>query len=505
MERIGLIDLGSNTARLVIFDCYDGGYFVTVDEMREAVRLGETEKDGSMKATRIIQAINTVKTFKKMCMLNKVDSIIAVATAAVRRARNQRTFLNEMFSATGIKFRVVTEEEEATLVYQGVINSMDVPKGLIMEIGGGSTKFIYYNRRNILNTAVIPVGAVTLTEMFSEPDKAPEQCAADMETYFKELIEPIEWLTQIDPDTQMIGVGGSFRNLARLARRVTHYPLDMVHNYSVSVDNFNKIYDTIKVLDADKKSRIKGISTVRADVFPSALSAIKAVFDYIGFEKLITCGCGLREGLMFNKVVPSTIDKPISDVLGHSLLTATTFMQCDQRHAEQVFGITVQLFKQLRVLHKFPRLYVKVLRIAAYLCDTGRKIKFYNNAKHAAYYILNSNIYGVSHHDLVLAAYVCDYYNKEESNWNEWEKYRDHGIISDEDIAAVRKLAVLLKLARTLDISHTGVVEEINCDVLGDSVIMKLELNGDASLELKAASEVVWDFRRIYRKNLEII
>ena len=84
MERIGLIDLGSNTARLVIFDCYDGGYFVTVDEMREAVRLGETEKDGSMKATRIIQAINTVKTFKKMCMLNKVDSIIAVrATSAL--------------------------------------------------------------------------------------------------------------------------------------------------------------------------------------------------------------------------------------------------------------------------------------------------------------------------------------------------------------------------------------------------------------------------------------
>lgn len=505
MERVGVIDLGSNTARLVIFDVLDGGYFVTVNEVREGVRLGETEQDGSLKATRVLQAINTVKTFKKICAIYKVENIIAVATAAVRCARNQRTFLNEMFIATGVKFRVLSQEEEANLIYQGVINSIDVPKGLIMEIGGGSTKFIYYNRRNILNTMVLPIGAVSLTEKFFSPEKSPEECSLEMEKYFLELIQQCDWIKDIDPDTQLIGLGGTFRNLAKIIRKITKYPMDMTHNYNINVANVYSLYDNIKGLDLKQRQKIRGLSLVRADVFPSALSAIKSFLDYMNFDKIITCCTGLREGLMYNYAVPSTLEKPISDVLGHSLLTSINHMGCNVSHAEHVFNLSMQLFKQLRVLHKFPRSYLKVLRVAGYLCDTGSVIKFYNNPKHTAYYILNSNTYGVSHKDLIMAAYVTDYYNNEDNNWNDWEKYRAYDIISEDDVNAIKKLAVILKLAKALDVSHAGVVTEINCDVLGDSVIMKTEVDGDASLEKKFADSVVLDFRRIYRKNLEII
>ena len=94
MEKIALIDLGSNTARLVIYDVLEGGYFVVSEERREAVRLGETEADGSLKQTRIMQAIATLKAFKEMCVIKRVDKILAVATAAVRRASNQKTFLS---------------------------------------------------------------------------------------------------------------------------------------------------------------------------------------------------------------------------------------------------------------------------------------------------------------------------------------------------------------------------------------------------------------------------
>ena len=142
MEKIALIDLGSNTARLVIYDVMDG-YFYVSEERREPVRLGETEPDGSLKQTRIMQAIATLQAFKEMCAIKKVDKILAVATAAVRRASNQKTFLSDVYNATGIRITTVSEEEEANYVYQGVVNSMDIPRGLIMEIGGGSTKFVY--------------------------------------------------------------------------------------------------------------------------------------------------------------------------------------------------------------------------------------------------------------------------------------------------------------------------------------------------------------------------
>ena len=503
MERIALIDLGSNTARLVIYDVLDNGYFLVSEEHREAVRLGETEADGNLKQTRIMQSIATLKMFKEMCAIKNVDKILAVATAAVRRASNQKTFLSDVFNATGIRLTIVSEEEEANYVYQGVINSMEIPRGLIMEIGGGSTKFVYYNRRTILHTHIFEFGAVTLANMFNDADKAPEQISDEMVAYVRQQLEQAEWFKEIDPDTQLIGVGGSCRNLARIIRKVKKYPLDMVHNYHMSVEDFNYVYNMVRPLDLDKKRRIKGLSSARADVFPSALAVIKAFVDYMGFTKIVASGSGLREGVMFNHVVPQTLEKPISDTLGYSMQTFLRHMGANIQHAEQTFNLCVQLFKQLRVLHKFPRQYVRVLRVAAMMHDIGKSFKFYNNAKHTSYMILNSNLYGVSHRDIVLAAYVMDMSNKEETNTGEWAKY--NVILSPEDVEAVKKLSIILRLAVALDTSMRNVISEISCDVLGDSVIMKVETNGDSLLEHKAANLVAMDFKKIFRKNLEIL
>ena len=117
--------------------------------------------------------------------------------------------------------------------------------------------------------------------------------------------------------------------------------------------------------------------------------------------------------------------------------------------------------------------------------------------------ILNSNLYGVSHRDIVLAAYVMDMSNKEETNTGEWAKY--NVILSPEDVEAVKKLSIILRLAVALDTSMRNVISEISCDVLGDSVIMKVETNGDSLLEHKAANLVAMDFKKIFRKNLEIL
>lgn len=502
MERVALIDLGSNTARLVIYDILENGYFSVADEYHEAVRLGETEMDGSLKQTRIMQAINTLKMFKDICAIKGVDKVLAVATAAVRRASNQKTFLSDVFNETGIRITVVSEEEEANYVYQGVINSMEIPRGLIMEIGGGSTKLVYYNRRTILHTKIFEFGAVTLTKMFESEDKSPEQCSDDMVNYVKSQLEQVEWFKEIDPDTQLIGVGGSCRNLARIIRKVKKYPLDMVHNFNMEVTDFNYVYNMIRTLDLDKKRRIKGLSSARADVFPAALAFIKAFVEHMGFERIVASGSGLREGVMFNYAVPQTLEKPISDVLGFSLHSFAMHMDVNVQHAEQSFNLCVQLFKQLRVLHKFPRAYVKVLRVATMLHDIGRTFKFYNNPKHTAYMILNSNLYGISHKDLVLAAYVTDVNNREELNTADWAKF--NGILTPEDVEAVKKLSVIMRLAVALDTAMHNAVTEISCDVLGDSVIMKTELNGDASLEMKAASMLALDFKKVFRKNLEM-
>ena len=504
MEKIGIIDLGSNSARLVIVNLFADGYFMVVDELKESVRLGQDmERDGFLKPARVADTIKTLKMFRKLCDSSGVTRIIAVATEAVRRAKNQRSFLDEIQATCGIKIRVLTSEEEAVLVYRGVINTMDIPKGIVLEIGGGSTKIVYYNRRNMLNYVTLPFGAVTLTGLFAGDGLKPEEQAAKIEEFFTEQLKQVEWLQEIEPDVQMIGVGGSFRNLFKISRMVHKYPLDMVHNYKMQVEDFTSVYDMVKILDIDRKKKIKGLSAERADILPAALAVINAFIKYLHVETFTFSGAGLREGIMFNQALPMTIEKPIADVLNYSLTTLVKYYECDEKHVEHVVNLSIQLFKQLRVLHKFPRQYLKILKVAAMLHDCGMRMKYYNHPRHSWYMILNATLYGVSHRDIVLAAFTACCHKKEDINPYDWARYR--AIVTDDDLEIVKKLGVMLRIAESLDRASAGTIKGINCDILGDSVIMKTEVEGDATLEIKNAMAAATEFRKSFHKNLEIL
>ena len=503
LNNIAIIDLGSNSARLVLAHVINDSYFVVYDELKESVWLAQDmEREGYLKQARIAQAVKTLKMFRKLCDANNVDKVYAFATNAVRKAKNQRSFLEEINTVCGFKFTVLSEEQEAMQIYYGVINSLEIPKGVIMDISGSSIQLIQYNRRIVVNQTCLPIGTMNLSTLFNE-DYAPLQQSQKIETYMRDQFDQIAWLKELEPDYKFIGVGASFRNLSSIVRRLNKYPLEMVHNFHLSTDSFNKVYDTIKVLDADKRSKIKGLSTQRADIFCAALASIKGFVDCTDFDEITISGAGIREGFMFNHAVPTTLEKPISDILGHSIYTRLYYYDLNVSHAEHVCNLAIQLYKQLRVLHKLPRQYVRVLRVAALLHEAGMRTNFYNRYKHSAQLILNSNLYGISHRDLVLASFVVRGHNLDDISLADWNKYA--GIVQEEDLVAVMRLAVILRIAESLDRSMSGSVKTINCDVLGDSVIMKTEVDGDCSLEIKDALRAGADFARAYKKNLEIL
>jgi exopolyphosphatase/guanosine-5'-triphosphate,3'-diphosphate pyrophosphatase len=130
-------------------------------------------------------------------------------------------------------------------------------------------------------------------------------------------------------------------------------------------------------------------------------------------------------------------------------------------------------------------------------------MRYYGHAKHSWYTILNSAICGATHREIVLAAFVAGCHNREEIPMGEWLKYKD--VIMEEDLDAVKKLGVLLRIAESLDRTHSGMVTGINCDVLGDSVIMKTIVAGDAALEIRDAEMANPEFKKAFRKNLEIL
>jgi len=504
VEKIAVIDLGSNSARIVLANIVANGHYVVFDELKESVRLGQDmERDGFLKPSRVAHAVKTLKMFRKLCDTAKVDKVYCFATNAVRRAKNQKSFLDEVNATCGFRFKVLTEEEEAIRIYQGVINSLEVPKAVIVDMSGSSTHIVQYNRRHILNRANLPFGSITLTDRFAKEELKPEEQAKAIEAYITEQLKGLDWLKELEPDVQLVGVGGTFRNLARISKRIRRYPLDMIHNYNVPRSDFDSIYDMVKALDPNQRLKIKGLSSARADIFSSALAAMKSFLDFSGFQNIVISGSGIREGALITHAVPYTHEKPITDVLGHSIYTKLHAYRQNVTHCETVFSLSLQLFKQLRVLHKLPRGYVRVLRIASYLHDCGEQVRFFDHHKHSFYTLLGCNLYGASHRELILAAFVAYGHRKDDFPMTEWNTYKD--LLLEEDRAAVYRLGVMVRLAESLDRTKTGHIKSINCDVLGDSVIMKTITEVDNTLEITDGMKCGPEFARAFKKNLEII
>ena len=211
---------------------------------------------------------------------------------------------------------------------------------------------------------------------------------------------------------------------------------------------------------------------------------------------------GEMYGIVAKNLLGQTGEKPLLDILGYSLSAINEFCPTNT-NVDNNYSLAVILYKQLKVLHKLTRPYVKVLRIAASMCNSGKIISFENYQKNSFSVIINSNIYGASHKDVVLAAFVASSQNVDDFSLNEWVRYKD--LATDEDMDAVKKLAIIIKMANMMNITNSNAIKDIACDVLGDTVILKTEVEKDATLEISQAMSIAGDFKKVYGKNLQIL
>lgn len=502
MRKIAIMDVGSNNARLIIVKINDNGCYQIVDQLKEPVRIiSDMGHDNIIKPRRIQQLIKTINMFKRLCQANEVEKIISCCTAAVERAANQRSFLDEIYATTQIELEVLTPEKEATLVYQGVINTMSVENGVIMDIGGGTTELIHFEKRNIKNIASLPFGTVTLTELFGLSDKVKQEQIDAIEDFYRQQLETIPWLSTIE-GLPLIGVGGSFRNLGKIMRMKSKRDIGTLHNYAIRVKEIQALYENMCRLDLDRRMKIKGLSNERADIFLAAFSAINTTVKYINCSDVFVSCCGLREGIMFEQIDPNIVNKPISQVLDASLANTLGIFDANTKHAENVANLSIQMFEQLRQLHKLPNSYMRIIKTAATLHDIGTSIKYHDHHKHSFYLILNSNVFGLTHREHLMSALVALAHRKDDVK-KECLKYSE--MITQDDLIIIYRLAVLVRIAESFDRTMSGTIESVSCDILGDSVIMKTQTNEDAFLEIKDALTCNDMFKKAYGKNLVIL
>ena len=503
MENIAVIKFDANSINLDIVKINDFGNYVVLEKIEEPLKISEDlERDGLILKSRIADAITILKGFNKIISVYNCSTVYPVITNILKDARNLNGFIEEIRSTTALNFKMLDTTDEAQNIYLSVINSVDCPKGIIINISSNTVQFIMYNRKQILNFEELDFGDFTLAKQFENSNLSQEELNKEMFKYVCEKLESIQLLKELDEEVQFVGVGPAFLTLAKLARKVKRYPLEKEHNYIFTKVDFEAISKILLDLGADKNKRLKGISETRADVLVSGTNIVGAIFSKIKTDKVTLTSYNYEDGVVISHINQTSETNFYPEILTNSLTAINNFLDLDCR-AKETYEIAMLLFKELKVLHKLPRQYTKVLKISAYLNNIGAKLSYANKEKAALDVIMSLDILGASHHDIVLAAFIVSIQELDNFNLAEWVKYKD--IMTEIDIDAVKKLAIILRLAKALDKSKANLIQDIQCDTLGDSVIVKTIVTKDASLELREAAKVKPDFKKAYNYNIEIL
>ena len=500
MTNIAIIELNEFGLKLSIFKT-DNGRYKIIEEKDQPFKLGdEIIAEELLRPKTRTNILEVLKIYRSMIDTYKVEKTIAVASNFLQKARNYRGFVEEVYNTTGITFSILTEEENMRSIYTSVVNSIDNSKGIIINVNAYSTDFIKYNRRTIVASETISYGSVNLLVDHNGQKRSYE----DMLKLIKSKIKGSEIKAMCDDDLTYVGTGSAFINIGKIAKKIARYPLDIDGNYEISKEIMAKTSKFIDGLELEKVGKIKGIAETDATRVLSSCAIIQAFYDELKLENVIVSTSSLRDGLVLNNV-PAPAQEKLNDILTNSLENYYEFIKDEHSNNASVYNMALVLFKQLKVMHKLPRFYVKPLRVASYMYDAGKNINFDEFSKHGLEAIVFSGINGVSHRELLIAGFICLCQDLDNFSLNDWIKYKD--ILTEEDLDAVRKLGIVVKLAVALNASKKNVINDVVCDILGDSIIMKtvVEEGANASFEIMEGMKIAPAYKKVYKKSLQII
>jgi len=302
-----VIDIGTNTFRLLIAAVRPGQSeesisFREIHSERIITRLGEgLSEDSLLNKEAMERGIDALRQFSKLIDEYKAEKVLAIATSALRNAKNSTEFIARAKDAAGIKIEIITGEKEAELTAAGMVIDINSPGSCLMvDIGGGSTELIFAGANTPLTAQSLELGVVYLAEKYMKSDPPS---GSDLELLRKDISDKLETVRElytnlITPKTLFMGTAGTITALAAALQRLEKYDHDRVHNFRMNITDIKDIYSKMTNMTTAERSKFLPFEPSRLDIIVPGTLILLTLLSIFGFNEITVSNYGLREGIL---------------------------------------------------------------------------------------------------------------------------------------------------------------------------------------------------------------
>jgi exopolyphosphatase/guanosine-5'-triphosphate,3'-diphosphate pyrophosphatase len=490
VRRTAVIDMGSNSFRLVVYGYEPGRYWQHVDEIREAVRVGQgMGEDGLLKPEPMERAVRTAAVFGSFCKATGIDDVTTVATSAIRSAANKDELLARIQAESGLEPRVIDEAEEARYGYLAIANSTTIEDGFGIDIGGGSVQAMRLESRQLTASESWRLGAVRVSEAFL-PDDGPatsKQLKA-LRKHVRQEVESAEWFTHDHSKAgpRAVGIGGTIRNLASAAERRAGLPDTDAQGFMLTRDALEELIEELADMPPQKRGGFPGIKPDRGDVILGGAVVLATLMDTAGIRELEATDAGLREGVFFERFLDPADPPLFPDVRGSSVMNLAHRYQEDLKHPRHVARLSLEILDGLgrQGLAEAGSKDRELLWAAGMLHDIGTAVDYDDHHKHSRYLILNARLPGFTPRELHLVALIARYHRKGDPDASELGK-----LARKDDERRLALLAGTIRLAEQFERSRDQSVSAVQVSAQDGEVTIEPEAPAQADV-------AIWSARR---------
>jgi exopolyphosphatase/guanosine-5'-triphosphate,3'-diphosphate pyrophosphatase len=506
--KIAAIDIGSNSIHMVVARVGRSGFEI-VDRAKEMVGLGRsTLSTGRLSPAAIDVGFRTLETFKRLAEKHGADPILAVATSAVREAKNGGEFALRVWDRLNLHIDVVTGTEEARLIFLAAAHAIDFrrQRAIVVDIGGGSVEVIAGQGDQVRWIESLKLGVVRLTERFLRTDPPEAREIAALRSHLDRSLAPVSRRARKHRPTLLVGTSGTLLNLtAMAAAHESGQPPARIHNRTLRLRRLEAVRERVLAENADERGDIIGLDHRRVDLIPAGAVLAETLMRGFGMNELRACDWALREGMLLDFIArhPEEVAaaERVPDLRRRSVLALAERLRSDEAHGRHVADLALRLFDSTRRIHGLGKRERELLEFAALLHDVGLYVNHAKHHRHSQYLITHGELRGFTPEEIAVIAMIARFHKGAPPK----PSHEELAELSPEARRLVIQLTAVLRVADSFDRSHHGVVRGVEISRRNGRVRILLDTAGrDAALELWGAERKSDLWEKTFNVDLEL-